>query len=238
MPRSTRTSDKIRDMKTSEVTSNRLLDVIAREAALNIELKDGKLGEVLIKAEKVPSHAYFPARGTLISQTRSAESGATVEVGIAGYEGFSSVQAVLWPAPTGSTAVIQVQGSYARIRLDEMRAAFIKTPAVRDAILEYASKFIGQISQHTICNRLHSIEQRLAKWLLGVHDRIGSDEMPLTHEFLSFMLGIRRSGVTVALGALALDGLIATERGKIVMRDRAGIEALACECYEVVREGR
>jgi CRP-like cAMP-binding protein len=220
-------------------TSNLLLDALPREAhGLDIETKEGKLGDVLMEADELPAYAYFPSRGTLISQTRSAESGATVEVGIAGHEGFSSVQTLLWPAASGSMAVIQVAGPYARVKLEKLRNLFYEERGVRDVLLQYAAEFIGQVSQHVICNRLHSIEQRLAKWLLSVRDRIGSDEMALTHEFLSFMLGIRRSGVTVALGALALDGLISNDRGLIVVRDPAGIEALACECYEAMSGGK
>jgi CRP-like cAMP-binding protein len=99
-----------------------------------------------------------------------------------------------------------------------------------------AGVFLSQVSQHVLYNRLHSIEQRLAKWLLGVRDRIDTDEVDLTHDFLSHMLGIRRPGVTEAIGILAADGVIAHSRSSIVIIGRDGLEARACECYAVIAE--
>jgi CRP-like cAMP-binding protein len=191
--------------------------------------------DVLIDGKDTCEWVYFPQRGAVVSIVRSTESGATVETGIVGFEGFVMAQTLLAPAePPLSDAVVQVSGSVSRGRLADLRAA-LDDQSARDLILAYCARFVSQVSQHAICNRLHSVEQRLAKWLLGVRDRIDSDSMDLTQEFLSHMLGVRRSGVTVAVGALALDGLLAHGRSSITIIDRDGLEKRTCECYAVLR---
>jgi CRP-like cAMP-binding protein len=191
--------------------------------------------DVLIKPDAPSKWIYFPHRGTVISLIRSTTDGATVEVGIIGWEGFVNAQTLLLPSASGFEAVVQIPGSLTRVRAADVRALLDKN-VTRDALLAFCGTFLAQISQHAVCNRLHSIEQRLAKWLLGVRDRMDSDELELTHDFLSHMLGIRRSGVTVAVGALALDGIVTQQRSSITITDRDGLEARACECYRVIRE--
>jgi CRP-like cAMP-binding protein len=109
--------------------------------------------------------------------------------------------------------------------------------SARDILHSVSMSFLSQVSQHAPCNRLHNVEQRLAKWLLSVRDRIDSDEIHLTRDFLSHMLGIRRSGVTTAVGELALDALSRHQRQSITIADREGFESRTCGCYEVLREG-
>jgi CRP-like cAMP-binding protein len=170
----------------------------------------------------------------VISVTRSTETGATVEVGIVGSEGVVSIETLFLPSARGADAVVQIGGMISFLPLATFREALNDT-GVRDAVLRYASMFVTQISQHSVCNRLHSIEQRLAKWLLGVQDRIDTNHIELTQDFLSHMLGIRRSGVSIALGELTLAGVLEHTRGSVTVVDREGLEQYACECYRILR---
>lgn len=220
-----------------EPGGNALLDSFpaAIQHRLNITTRHHKGHDVLIKADKATELVYFPHRGAVISMTRSGDSGATVEVGIVGSEGMANVQSLLTPGPSGSDAVVQIAGDISQARLADVRTLLSDT-VVRDLLLASVGSFLAQVSQHVVCNRLHSIEQRLAKWLLGVRDRIDTDQIDLTHDFLSRMLGARRAGVTVAVGALALDGIVIHERSSITIADRESLEDRACECYGVIRD--
>jgi CRP-like cAMP-binding protein len=190
---------------------------------------------VLISADKAPDTLFFPERGAVISVTRSVENGATVEVGIVGSEGLVSIETLFSPAARGAEGVVQIAGRISSVPLAAFREAF-SDAAVRDVVLRYASAFLTQVSQHAVCNRLHTIEQRLAKWLLGVQDRIDSNHIGLTQDFLSHMLGIRRSGVSIALSELTLAGVLDHTRGSVTVIDRQGLERYACECYRILRE--
>ena len=198
--------------------------------------EDHRSHEVLLDFDEKAEWAWFPDPGTVVSQTRTTQRGATVEVGIVGSEGVVSVQTLLSPNAIGSNAVVQIAGATSRVKLKDLRTALNENDVVRDVLLAATGSFLTQVSQHVLCNRIHTIEQRLAKWLLGVRDRIDSNEIDLTHDFLSHMLGIRRSGVTVAVGALALDGLITHERKSVTITDREGLEERACECYALIRD--
>jgi len=217
---------------------NALLEAFPAEVRqqLDIHSENYKSHVQLVEGDSPPHYLYFPHHGTVISMTRTTETGATVEVGIIGSEGVAAVQALLAPKSVGSDGVVQIAGVASRIPLDQIRRALDENAVVRDHLLACTGAFLAQVSQHAVCNRLHTIEQRLAKWLLGVRDRIDSDQVDLTHDFLSHMLGIRRSGVTIAIGALALDGLLTHGRNSLTIRDREGLEARACECYCVIRD--
>ena len=130
----------------------------------------------------------------------------------------------------------QIPGSAQYMAAADFRAALDPLPTLRSLVAACVHAFIAQVSQTAACNRLHGIEQRCARWLLLTHDRVGGgDTFPLTHQFLSFMFGVRRAGVTEALGALTLAGLITSVKGSITILDRAGLEAACCECYAIVR---
>lgn len=222
----------------NHTTGNALLNAFPSDVRAQLDVTEAEYPghSVLLRSGEVPEWFYFPHHGAVISLTRSTESGATVEVGIVGYEGLVTVQALLTPEAAAATdAVVQIAGRASRVEAKAIRV-LLQNPAVRDILMACTGAFLAQVSQHAVCNRLHTIEQRLAKWLLGVRDRIDSDSIGLTHDFLSHMLGIRRSGVTTAIGALALDGLIQHERSRIVVRDSEGLEDRACECYCVIRD--
>jgi CRP-like cAMP-binding protein len=215
-----------------------ILDRFPRDVILALQPKAEQLEShrVLIESDEQPSHVFFPHRGMVISLTRTSEEGATVEVGIVGSEGIAGVQAVLAKGPIGSEAIVQIPGVGSRVPLENLRKLMNDNVVVRDVVHRVSMSFLSQVSQHALCNRLHTVEQRLAKWLLGVRDRIDSDDIALTHEFLSHMLGIRRSGVTTAIGELALDGLISHQRSSVAITDREGLEARTCGCYGIMRE--
>lgn len=225
-------------MNEAEMRGNALFDSIPEEARkrLGVTTSSHTSGEVLFREDEVPTWAHFPHRGCLVSLVRTTAEGTTVEVGVIGWEGFTTVQSLLLPRPGDAEAMIQISGALSRVPLDALRREMNEDAALRDLLLRYAGAFFGQVSQHATCNRVHSIEQRLAKWLLSCRDRTDRDTMDLTHEFLAHMLGTRRAGATVAIGALAADGLIEQGRGTITLRDREGLEERACECYAVVRE--
>ena len=218
--------------------SNSLLDRFPPGTVGKLDLEPVTLRshDVLAKADERCKWLYFPHRGAVVSLTRGTSAGTTVEVGIIGAEGVVGFQYLLAARPMGSDSVVQVSGDGSRARIEVMQSLFDSNTAVRKLLLDRSMTFLNQVSQHAVCNRVHSIEQRLAKWILAVRDRIESDELDLTHDFLAQMLGIRRPGVTLTIGALTLDGLVTHERGVIRIRDREGLVARACECYELIRE--
>lgn len=203
-------------------------------ARLHIEEEDHSRKEVVLRSGAHPGSLFFPHRGTVVSLTRSTKTGTTVEIGLVGAEGIVTPHALLSAVSTGADAVIQISGRLSRVRLPLIRHALETDATVRELLLLFEATFLGQVSQHVLCNRVHTIEQRLAKWLLSVRDRMDEDKMELTHEFLSHMLGIRRSGVTVAIGTLEMEGLLMNSRSAVTVTDRAGLEERACECYGVI----
>jgi CRP-like cAMP-binding protein len=128
-----------------------------------------------------------------------------------------------------------VPGEALRMRTDHFRAEIINGGPLPELIRRYTQAMVNQISQSVACNHLHSVQERMCRWLLMTHDRVGADEFPLTQEFLAQMLGVRRPSVTVVAGILQQAGLIRYRRGRIAILDRAGLEAASCECYGVVR---
>ncbi len=159
-------------------------------------------------------------------------NGSTIEVGMVGTEGMIGVPALLGDGPS-QHVIVQIPGKALWMSLAQCKRAFDESSGVRTVFLGFAGALLRLSSQTAACNRLHSIEQRCARWLLMAHDRVGTDRMPMTHEFLSSMLGVRRAGVTTAAGELQRSGLISYRQGEITIRDRDGLEALACECFSI-----
>lgn len=175
-------------------------------------------------------HLYFVERG-LVSLLTTLEDGTSIEVGLAGREGLSGVSALLGAAPTTHHALVQMEGRALRMRAEDARAAFGLHEEFRGRMLAYARALLSMTAQTAACNALHTIEERLARWLLLCWLRGGSDVLPLTHEMLSQMLGVRRSGITVAAGVLQKAGVIRYTRKDIVILDRARLEEASCECF-------
>jgi CRP-like cAMP-binding protein len=163
------------------------------------------------------------------------EDGTSVEAGVVGKEGFAGISALMGAETAGHTSMIQMPGVGARIKPGILREAMLKSPALLDRVLRYSQALNMQISQTAACNAHHELQERLARWLLMAHDRAESDALPLTQEFLSIMLAVRRPGVTIAARSLQGTGAIEYERGRIVVRDRRRLEEASCECYGIVR---
>jgi CRP-like cAMP-binding protein len=175
---------------------------------------------------------YFPHSG-FASVVAVQSSKRQVEVGLIGREGMSGLPIVLGNHRSPHLTYIQAAGEGQCIRAGELRRTMRKSPSLRDALLKFVQTFGVQTAHTAVCNAQSRLDRRLARWLLMAHDRIGNDLLPLTHEFLSIMLGVRRAGVTDALHALQAQGLIKGVRGGITMKDRKGMERYAGEAYGI-----
>jgi CRP-like cAMP-binding protein len=176
----------------------------------------------------------FPESG-MVSLIATLDDGEQVEVGIAGREGLIGLPLVYGDSRSLVEARVQVEGTALRMDAAALRDGMAESAALRALLHRYALAFQAQVTMTAACNARHAIEQRLARWLLIAHDRAGADEFPMTHEFLSLMLGVRRPGVTIAAGMLQKAGLIHYARGRMAVADRPGLEAASCECYHTVR---
>lgn len=190
--------------------------------------------QIIYQAEEPITQIYFPHQAA-ISLVSIMENGSTVEVGIVSNEGMVGIPVILGGNTTTTTALVQIPGSGMRMNADVLKTLFDQGGAIQSLLLRYIQARFTEISQGCACNRLHTLEERLARWLLTVADRLQSDEFPLTQEFISQMLGVRRSGVTVAASSLSRAGMISYNRGRINILNREGLEATSCECYRVIR---
>jgi CRP-like cAMP-binding protein len=194
-----------------------------------------KLGTMLHAPGEVVKRVYFPISG-IISCVLISDEGTEVEVGLIGREGAACALSALTGIKNPMQIVAQSSGDAWFLTADQLQSEFARGGALQREILRHVQLFSEQTGQIALCNRLHSIEERLARWLLMVQDRVNSDQLDLTQEFLADMLGSRRAGVTLAAGALKKAGFIKYTRGKITILDRPGLEEVACECYDVLRE--
>jgi CRP-like cAMP-binding protein len=191
-------------------------------------------GKVIQEAGGQITHVYFPERSmvSLVSHTPEGES---VEVGIVGFEGMVSISAVLGVDISPHEMLVQVPDNALRLPVGALREEFKRADALHDLLLRYTQGLLLQTSQIAACNRLHSLSERLARWLLMSQDRCVCDDLPFTQEFLSLMLGVRRAGVTEAALILQAEELIRYKRGHITIIDRQGLEEHTCDCYGVVK---
>jgi len=176
---------------------------------------------------------YFPDSG-IISILSVLSDGKSVEVGLIGKEGFVGLPLTVGFRSSPTRAICQAPGTALRIAASALAQVLPQCPRLEKALDRYSLTLGMQASQVAACNGLHEVDARLARWLLMCHDRLGFDSVPLTQEFLSQMLGIRRASVTVAAGILQKAGLIRTERGEVTILNRKGLEDLACECYGII----
>jgi CRP-like cAMP-binding protein len=192
------------------------------------------LGQKLSDPNQVIEYVYFLNTG-LISTDAMTEKGETVEVGLIGREGFSGLPALLDQPQMSHVVVMQGIGEGLRIRSSIVREQFLKGGVLQQLVHSFAYLQLVQTTQSVLCNRMHSVDERLARWLLSSADRMESESLNLTQEFLAQMLGAQRSTVTVAAGNMQRDGLIGYSRGKIQILDRKKLETATCECYGIVR---
>lgn len=191
------------------------------------------LGDVLCEAGTQAEYVYFPT-SAVVSSLYTTEDGATTEMFLVGNDGLVGVSCFLGGAVPPNSDVVIVGGEAMRMKASALRDEFKAAGALQTALLRYTQALIIQISQTAVCNRLHAVEQRLCRWLLMCRDRVARDELEMTQEFISHMLGGRRETVTVAAGRLQDAGLIRYSRGHITIVDRKGLESIVCECYPTV----
>jgi CRP-like cAMP-binding protein len=192
------------------------------------------MGEVIFELAEIISAIYFPLSG-VISLVAPMEDGSSVEVTTVGNEGLVGLPVFLGARSTTVRAVSQVPGRSLRMAADAFLEAVEDHSRLRGLVERYTQALFTQLAESAGCNRLHTNEERLARWLLMSHDRVGTDHFPITQEFLTQMLGVRRATVTVSAGILQRAGLITYSRGKVRILDRQGLEAASCECYGVMR---
>lgn len=216
---------------------NRLLAALPAEdlAGLqpHLELVTLSPGETLLQPDVLIQHVYFLQHG-LVSLVHRMEEGDVVQTGLVGSEGMVGALAPLGASAFSGEAMVQIGGPALRVRATTLRLEVALRPALRDLLLRYVQALFAQVTQSVACNSRHVLQSRLARWLLMAHDFVDLNELPITHEFLATMLGVRRAGVTQGLTSLKAAGLVDTARRKIVILDRPGLEHTSCECYAIV----
>ena len=193
------------------------------------------LGEVVYEFGGHLDYVYFPT-SAIVSLLYTMENGATAEMGLTGNDGVVGIALFMCGGTMPNRAVVQSAGDAVRMKAKVLQAEFALGGQFQRLLLRYTQALITQISQTAVCNRLHSVEQQLCRWLLLSHDRVNSDELIMTQELIADMLGVRREGVTVAAGHLQDIAAISYIRGHIQILDRRKLEDTACECYRVVKD--
>lgn len=223
---------------TAQPNRNQLLAALPPEVQQRVfpKLKRLKLplGSVVYEAGQSETYVYFPAN-CIISLLYVMLDGASAEISVVGNEGLVGIAVFMGGESTPSRAIVQSGGSAYRLPASELRKEFNADAGMRMLMLRYTQALITQMAQTAVCNRHHSIDQQLCRWLLLSLDRLPGDELKMTQELIANMLGVRREGVTAAAGKLQDLGVITYQRGHIRVLDRPKLEALCCECYEVVR---
>ncbi len=217
---------------------NEILLALSRtesEAVLpKLEFVRLKLHQVLHEAGETMKSAYFSNSG-MFSVLNVMPDGKSVEVGLIGKEGFSGTPLVAGFRTAHTRTVVQADATAFRVDADALRTLLPKCPKLERALNRYGQLLAVQVTQIAACNRLHEVNERLARWLLMTQDRVGSHDLPLTQEFLAQMLGTRRSSVTVSAGTLQKAGLISYTRGNVEILDRPNLEEAACDCYGLLQ---
>ena len=220
------------------VSQNRLLAVLPPEElerlAPHFQRVPLVFKETLFEAGARIEFFYFPLNG-VISTIAAMRDGSSIEVGIVGKEGATDVAIVLGDDISSHRGFVQLAGSALKLSAAVLREELRRDGELRSVLLRYARFTLAQATQSAACNRLHSLEQRCARWLLSMRDRVEADTFPITHEFLAYMLGVRRAGVTVAARSLQEAGRVRYARGRLTILDGDGLEADACECHCVLK---
>ncbi len=221
-----------------EPRHNHLLAALPAEGyehlAPNLELVQMPLGHVLYESGSELRHVYFPTT-SIVSLLYVMLDGASAEIAVVGNEGLIGVALFMGGETMPNRAVVQSAGHAYRLKGQLLKEEFNRSGGLQLLLLRYTQALLTQMAQTAVCNRHHSLDQQLCRWLLLSLDRLPSNELIMTQELIANMLGVRREGVTEAAGNLQRSGLIKYSRGHITVLDRAGLEARVCECYAVVR---
>jgi CRP-like cAMP-binding protein len=217
--------------------SSRLLQALPEQDLAHVRplLEDVTLAfrEEIYRRDEPARHVWFPTAG-VVSLVNELVDGQPVEVATIGPEGMVGIQLLLGSDRIGHRAFVQVPGAALRMTADDFRRTVSEVPAFELLLRRYTLALFNQIAQAAACNRIHNVEERLSRWLLMTHDRVGTANFPLTQEFIGQMLGVRRPTVSLAAGMLQHAGLIHYVRGRITILDRPGLEAASCECYGTI----
>jgi CRP-like cAMP-binding protein len=201
----------------------------------HLQFIDLPLKKTLIVPDEPLRHVYFPDQG-VGSMLALLEGGGSVEVGMIGREGMVGIHVFLGVDTVTQECVVQIPGAGWRLEVAAFRKAVVQSRSLSASLHRYTMAFLLQVSQTAACNAVHQIDERLARWLLMTHDRTDGDQLPLTHEYLSTMLAVRRSGVTIAAGTLQKAGIIRYASGHITVLNREALELSSCECYRTVKD--
>ena len=219
--------------------SNHLLAALPAEefASLepNLEPVTLLLGDSIYESGEQLEYVFFPTTA-IISLLYIMENGSTAEIGMTGNDGLVGVALFMGGMTTPNRAVVQSAGNAFRLASRPLQSTFSSGGVFQSILLRYTQYLMTQISQTAVCNRLHSVEQQLCRWLLINHDLLQSNKLVMTHELIANMLGVRREGVSIAAANLQRNGLIKYSRGTITMLDRDSLESEVCECYRVVKD--
>ena len=233
------TMAKKRVQNSSGQIANRILRTLPRseyEAMQpHLELVRLPMGRIVQESGQQMNHVYFPNHGVL-SMITVLENGDLVEIATVGNEGMADLSVFLGLKVSHSRLLVQVPGDTLRMESKAFLDFASRFERLRILLGRFTVAMFTLVSQSAACNRLHTIEERAARWLLMTHDRVDSDTFPITHDFLATMLGVRRPSVTLAAGMLQKAGFISYSRGRMTILDRAGLEGSACECYGIVRK--
>jgi CRP-like cAMP-binding protein len=203
--------------------------------APHLQLVPLKLGEVLYESGGQLNHVYFPTN-SIVSLLYVMEDGASAEIAVVGNEGILGISLFMGGETTPNRAVVQSEGVGYRLPSQHLKQEFNRAGPMMHLLLRYTQALITQMSQTAVCNRHHSVDQQLCRWLLLSLDRLSTDELTMTQELIANMLGVRREGVTAAAGKLRDAGIIEYSRGRIKVLDRNKLEQHVCECYAVVKK--
>jgi CRP-like cAMP-binding protein len=211
-----------------------LPEVVRERLFPRLELVEMPLGYVLYESGDILEHVYFPI-DCIVSLLYVMENGASAEIAVVGNEGMVGIALFMGGETTPNRAVVQNAGHAYQLKGDLLKLEFNRSGAFQHLLLRYTQALLTQMSQTAVCNRHHSIDQQLCRWLLLSLDRLSSNELRMTQNLIANMLGVRREGVTEAAGKLQDVGLISYKRGRISVLDRPKLEKACCECYGVVK---
>ncbi|AVH70739.1 Crp/Fnr family transcriptional regulator [Nostoc sp. 'Lobaria pulmonaria (5183) cyanobiont'] len=224
--------------KTFKPQVNRLLAALPtsdyQRLVPHLKLVSLSTRQVIYESGEPIAHVYFPQHG-VVSLVANMKNGSMMEVGIVSSEGMVGIPIILGGNTTTTKAFVQVSGAAMRMDTDVLKTELNQGGAIQNLLLRYVQAVYTELAQGCACNRFHTIEERLARWLLTVSDRLQSEDFPLTQEFIAQMLGVRRSGVTVAANTLSQTRMIRYQRGHISILKREDLSATSCECYRVIQ---
>ena len=220
--------------------ANKLLSALPKKEYQNLsnflEPVELSYGQVLLSSDEELEFVYFPLQG-IVSLISEMSNGATTEIALVGSEGMVGTLQFIAEGVSQNRSVVQMRGEAMRIEAEALRVEFERSKALQKLLQQYSLKLFNQVSQIAACNNHHTIKQRTATWLLMLSDRYGKNDktLPMTHQLLSQMLGVRRTGITIAARQIQQRGIIDYKRGKIEILDRQALEKVACECYQILK---